>query len=135
MVLVGVARRPSTTLFERSPAPPAALRKGGKLFAYLVKCDLVSAHRQHQPPIAFIHPHRNPVFDIAAQNHIGERVLQIFLHGAFQRTCAINGIIANPAKPSAGPAGELAADSSQGGGDVDRVADEHQAALEVLHQI
>src|SRR5205085_1526819 len=55
-----------------------------------------------QRAVAFIDFHRLPVPDVAAQDRVGERVLQIFLHRALQRTRAIDRIIADPAQPGAG---------------------------------
>ena len=62
---------------------------------------------QLQRAVAFVDLDRLAVRDLAAQDRVGERVLEIFLDRALQRPRAVDRIVADPAEPGAGAVGEL----------------------------
>src|SRR3546814_10654705 len=60
-----------------------------------------SGRGEHQRAVALVDLDRLTVLDLALQDQVGERVLQIFLYRALQRPRAIDGIIADAAEPCA----------------------------------
>src|SRR3546814_4045137 len=58
-----------------------------------------SGRSEHQRAVALVDLDRLTVLDLALQDQVGERVLQIFLYRALQRPRAIDGIIADAAEP------------------------------------
>ena len=65
-----------------------------------------SAHRKRKRSVAIVHIDRGAVRHLALEDEVGERILQIFLHGPLQRPRAIDRIIADPPEPGAGRVGQ-----------------------------
>src|SRR3546814_14218971 len=62
---------------------------------------------QYQRAIPFIYADSRTVGHIATQDHVSERVLQIFLHGPLQWSRAINRIVAYAAEPCSCAIGQV----------------------------
>src|SRR3546814_4831259 len=67
---------------------------------------------QYQRAIPFIYADSRTVGHIATQDHVSERVLQIFLHGPLQWSRAINGIVAYAAETCSCAIGQVQRDLS-----------------------
>src|SRR3546814_10886696 len=85
---------------------------------------------QYQRAIPFIYADSRTVGHIATQDHVSERVLQIFLHGPLQWSRAINRIVAYEAEPCSCAIGQVQRDLA-----VLERSEEHTSELQSLMRI
>ena len=101
----------TSTRSRRSAGLPAAIRTLAKAAAYSAACVTGSAA---SVSTSCPSPSSTCTVDPSGispdEDLVGERVLQIFLHRALQRPCAIYGVIADPAEPRARGIGEIEPD-------------------------
>src|SRR4029079_12497644 len=57
-----------------------------------------------------VDPDHRTVWNLTGEDFVGERVLEIFLHGALQRPCAIDRVVTDAPEPGARGIGEVEPD-------------------------
>src|SRR5690242_3979021 len=100
-VATSASVRRSTSRSSTSAKKSGAVLRDRPLFYALLPRPMLpgSGDAELQRAVAFVDPYGRSVLDVAAQDQVRERILQIALHRTLERPRAIDRIVPDPAEP------------------------------------